>query len=40
MKLEAGRFQEIADVSKLIEKNKLSKDFINSDKYSQVWINT
>lgn len=40
MKLEAGRFQDIADVSKLIEKNKLSKDFINSDKYLQVWVNT
>lgn len=40
MKLEAGRFQDIADVSKLIEKNKLPKDFIDNDKYLQVWVNT
>lgn len=40
MKLDAGRFQDIADVSKLIEKNKLPKDFIDNDKYLQVWVNT
>lgn len=37
MKLEAGRRQDLLDVVKLIEKNKLSKNYLQNEKYLELW---